>query len=231
MNVSLGVAALCMLGVTACQITSPDLQPLGVGDVEVRNNRAVVTDGAIEITVEYAEWPENVRITEEVTPIRILIENRGDEPVSVRYEDFALFGNSGSTYRALPPFDIEGSAIVLGGPDTSLSNPAIEYRSFRVFQPYGPVYPGLDTFGGPYYYEGYYSETYPRWPRRELPTEEMLERALPEGVIDPGGRLAGWLYFERVDDDETWVVFEARPGDIETGKSITSLEVTFVVDD
>lgn len=231
MNVCQVAAAACLLGMTGCQVTSPDLEPLDVGDVEIRNKRAVVTDGAIEITVEYAEWPENVRITEEVTPIRIVVDNRGERSVTVRYDDFALLGTSGVAYRALPPFDIKGSAIVLGGPDSTLHNPAIEYRSFRVFQPYGPVYPGLDTFSGPYFYDAYYSDTYAQWPRRELPTEEMLARALPEGVIDPGGRLAGWLYFERVDDDEAWVIFEALLGDVETGEPVSRLNVTFLVRD
>lgn len=231
MNVVHVAAAACLVGVAGCQITSPDLEPLDVGDVEVRNDRAVVTDGKIEITVEYAEWPEAVRITEEVTPIRIVIENRGDVPISVRYGDFALLGTSGTAYRALAPFDIEGSAIVLGSPDMRLHNPAIEYRSFRVYQPYGPVYPGLDTFSGPYSYDAYYTDTYAYWPRRELPTEEMIERALPEGVLDPGGRLAGWLYFERVDDDEDWVIFDAVLGDVESGDPLSRLSVTFIVSD
>ena len=30
-----------------------------------------------------------------------------------------------------------------------------------------------------------------------LPTPEMLERALPEGVLEPGRTTSGFLYFER----------------------------------
>lgn len=31
-----------------------------------------------------------------------------------------------------------------------------------------------------------------------LPTVDMIERALPEGVLDPGRRMSGFLYFEHL---------------------------------
>ena len=35
--------------------------------------------------------------------------------------------------------------------------------------------------------------------RFQLPTGAMVQKALPEGVLEPGGRVTGFLYFEDID--------------------------------
>jgi hypothetical protein len=39
------------------------------------------------------------------------------------------------------------------------------------------------------------------WAEIELPTAEMRRRVIPEGVIESGWDLEGWMFFEKVDDD------------------------------
>jgi hypothetical protein len=67
----------------------------------------------------------------------------------------------------------------------------------------------------------------PSWNFEErLPTPEMVGAALPEGVLNPGGYISGWLYFEKVDDDESRVQLRASMRNIEE-EPIARLTVPF----
>jgi hypothetical protein len=56
-----------------------------------------------------------------------------------------------------------------------------------------PNYPGEFSIDAPYHqhYDGYWDG------RAVLPTPEVIARAMPEGVLNPGGRLDGYVYFEK----------------------------------
>ncbi len=62
-----------------------------------------------------------------------------------------------------------------------------------------------------------------------LPSREMMERALPEGVVDSGGRVSGFLYFQHVDRREAQVSLEMKLVDAKTGESLGHLTIPFVV--
>ena len=64
----------------------------------------------------------------------------------------------------------------------------------------GPVYPGLTTFAGPLMCDPFfYASYYPRFVQLQLATGDMVQKALPEGALQPGGRMTGFLYFDNVD--------------------------------
>jgi hypothetical protein len=54
----------------------------------------------------------------------------------------------------------------------------------------------------------------------ELPSREMLALALPEGVLEPGQRVAGFVYFERVPRDVSVVRLTAPLVDARSGESL-----------
>ena len=59
---------------------------------------------------------------------------------------------------------------------------------------------GVGYWGGPWIYPPYYGDWVFFWgpsyyPAR--PSMEVLELGLPEGVLPPGGRVSGYLYFKR----------------------------------
>src|SRR5690606_18914943 len=92
-------------------------------------------------------------------------------------------------------------------------------------------YPWIEPYGG--YYPSvidYYDRYYPQFLRIPLPTGDMIQKALPEGVLMPGGTLTGFLYFENVDGDVPSVDFtaelvEATNGD---GDPIGVIRIPFV---
>jgi hypothetical protein len=76
----------------------------------------------------------------------------------------------------------------------------------------------------------YYDRYYPVW-SVSLPTEDMLEMAIPEGVLEPQGRISGFLYFPRVNPDAERVVFQAALVSARTGEEFGAVEVPFVVEE
>lgn len=57
----------------------------------------------------------------------------------------------------------------------------------------------------PLYYGNYGSS----WARIPLPSQKMINEALPEGVLNHNGELEGFLYFQPVDPDDRQVTFRA----------------------
>lgn len=58
----------------------------------------------------------------------------------------------------------------------------------------------------------------------------MISRIVPEGVINSGGMLEGWLFFEKVDpSDLNRVTFRSDLINAETGKKFAELRIPFVV--
>ena len=92
---------------------------------------------------------------------------------------------------------------------------------------------GVGYWGGPWFYPPYYGDWVFFWgpayyPAR--PSMEVLESGLPEGVLPPGARVSGFLYFKRATGahqgalDLSWDVHDAR-----SGASLGSLHVPLEV--
>jgi hypothetical protein len=91
-------------------------------------------------------------------------------------------------------------------------------------------YPWSPAFAGSFVSDRWYYDRYrPVFRRVELPTGDMVPKALPEGVVDPGGRASGFLYFEEVGDVER-ADFIARLVDASTGARLGSVSIAFLAD-
>lgn len=168
----------------------------------------------VKMTIDADAWTGDEAVLQEVTPVQVTITNNSDSPLAVRYQNFALVSSEGEQFAALPPFQVEGSVneaemISPYGP----IDPAFSYDGFALSPYYGGLYDGIgvyDTYGFGPYDMYYYDEYGTYWQDIQLPTEPMLERALPEGVVKPGGQVKGFIYFENVDaEDVNRVWFQA----------------------
>ncbi len=170
----------------------PELRPAADADrIKGPDKGATATDADVTIEARVGAWrftPQD--LDHELTPVLVRIENNSDKPLRVRYEAFQLVTPRGLAFAALPPFDIHGEVSEYVG------NYAYAGPGFSVAPHLSGYYDGFGAWGAPFYgYDWYYSTYYPVYADFELPTGDMLIRALPEGVIEPDGRITGFLYF------------------------------------
>lgn len=231
---SLAVAGW-LIGLAACA-GQPSLEPAPDAErVSPGGTIARAADAGVTVTVDPDAWRGNVNIESAVTPMHVRTENRSGHKLRVRYEDFSLVSGA-DRYVALPPYDIRATVAGRGTPRhyPPVGSLAYRYNGFYVSPFYHDFYPDLDVWHGhAFLLDPYYDHYYPYWQRMriELPTAEMLRYALPEGVLEDGGAVAGFLYFERIDSQagEPRVAFEVNVVDIVSDETLTTLEVPFVV--
>ncbi|MCY1054095.1 hypothetical protein [Nannocystis sp. SCPEA4] len=158
-----------------------------------------------------------------ITPLLVTITNHSDHALELRYDYFGLVSPGGVRYAALPPFQIHD---IVYAPVNMVSPPL----NFGVAPYLSPWYPGWSTWNGPFPYRApYYDSYYTAFERVALPTGDMVQKALPEGVLEPRGRITGYLYFESVRDTSR-VNFVTHLVDAHTGQALGTVEVPFVVD-
>lgn len=185
----------------------------------------------VTVLVQADGWPGPLHIEEEVTPLKIRIDNDSGQPVRMRYNEFTLIGPNGASFAALPPSQIESELSVMTDAPGEPYGTGFYHRYFAVAPYHVTLYPNIDPYTGrfpadPYYHSAYYSY----WADVDLPTPEMRQRAIPEGVIRSGGSLDGWIFFERVDDDLPKVVFRADLVNADTGRKFAEARIPFAVE-
>ena len=189
-----------------------DLKPAAAADeVPFLERAAQDSDGQIEIIAQPAPWPGDAVITRAVTPLRVQIRNHGEIPVEVHLHAIALVSGEGRVHHAVPPVAIRGRVPSLDQP-AQVVQPGFEADRFTVAGRYRRVHPRLRNYNGPFRHDvPYYRRYYDQWSTTErLPTPEMAASAMPEGVLEAGEQVTGWLYFERVSDDAERVHLTAR---------------------
>jgi hypothetical protein len=185
---------------------------------------AVAEAAGVRIVASADAWrgdPEGLERV--VTPMLVRVENDGAVAVQVRYEDFALVAADGRRFVAIPPFNVRGVV-------STLDRGGYPVYGFGVspFYPHLAVAPGIYPFDP--FYPFYYDPYWPYWHRWvTLPTGDMVQKALPEGVLQPGGRATGFLYFEDVAKARR-VTFEARLPVRDADNRTVSVTIPFVVD-
>lgn len=192
-----------------------------------RGEGAVAHEDGIDVEARMQAWTGRpTELSDAVTPVLVKIDNHGDRALRVRYEDFALVSGSGRRYAAIPVYDIEGSVL---RPTRRMLVPA---HAFYVAPYLAAYYPWLPPYDGPFAYDPFYYDTYYRQMKRvELPTVDMVTMALPEGVVDRGGEVAGFLYFQPLDEDVEHVTFRARLFAAHRAEEIGAATIPFVAAD
>ncbi|MCP3140034.1 hypothetical protein [Pyxidicoccus xibeiensis] len=239
MRRGLGLACAVLLLAAGC-IPEARLQPTtGARVLQGDRDAATAAAAGVELVADGAAWkgsPGNLERS--LTPVFVKLDNRGSRPLRLQYEDFALVGGeSRFRYAALPPFSLgTGNASReqgIGGSGRTSLHPGFSsgmwpYGPFGSYGPYsgGRWGPYTSPFFSPFYPDPYYSGYACQEP---LPTQDMLERALPEGTLGAGGHVEGFLYFPNVSERESQVVLQARLVDAETGKPLGTLDIPFQV--
>src|SRR6266849_2693664 len=90
-------------------------------------------------------------------------------------------------------------------------------------------YPGWTAWPYPFAYDPFYYDRLMAYLPKELPTKDMLAEALPAGVLQPGGRVSGFVYFQGIADRETRVKFEMDLVDANSSEALGHVSLPFDV--
>lgn len=234
MRLPIAIAAIALLGACAHQnvlVPAPgsSLGPEGGATGEVAKVRIDVKGDA------WKDDPKN--LGDFLTPVLVEIANGSNRPVQVRYSSFGLVGQSGFQYAALPPFQPMGTAygsldapVDVAPAAARLAPPAIHAAHNRFFvapyqaQYFGYFAPWPYAFPFDSYYWGQYYYTWVE----PLPTPAMMNEALPEGVLQPGGAIGGYVYFQNVSPREGRVTFVANLVDAESQDELGQVRIPLV---
>ncbi len=221
-NVAIGLG-LSLL-VAGCAM-GPELTPApGANQVVGREDAAVAEVAGIRVMVQADAWTGVPPVLPELTPLQVSIENRSGRPLRIRCQQFALVTPSGRRYAALSPYRLEDAA---GRP---IMAPGFPYREFSFAPYYNPTRWELPGWPGPFLYDPTYAHRYYSLWQAPLPTEDMLGKALPEGVLAEDGYLrSGFLYFEEVDEEVPRLDFTFELVDAASGERFGAIRIPFVV--
>jgi hypothetical protein len=175
----------------------------------------------VHVTVDSDAWRAGF-VRDVLSPVRVTIENGSRRPLRIAYGTFTLRGARGFRLAALPPYRV------------AARNPVVVDPGFvGVGFGYAP-WAGRHYRGAPLWLHGgfpldapYYDRFYGGWPAA-LPDEDVLRQALPEGVLDAGGRISGFLYFPD-QPKGTALTFLAALVDADTGQSFGTVAIPFTV--
>ena len=218
------VALLTSVGSCAKQ---PQLLPRsGYTSAIGRRSLAVESRSGVMMTADGSVWDSPPKdLATEVTPVWVTLHNGTGQPLRVQYDEFTLRGTSGAVYVALAPYVLRASR----------SRPVFEvpnggyFDKFYVAAYLAPFYPWLPFWKGPLPYGPSVNSV---WWRASSPTASMLERALPEGVVDNDGTASGYLYFQKVGAREGQAIFLARlqapTGVPEPTHQLAAIDIPFV---
>jgi hypothetical protein len=186
---------------------------------------AVASAAGVRVTVRSQSWKGEPRDLESiVTPLYVSVENDSATAIRIRYRDFTLTSSDGLQSPAIPPLSIQRP-----GTNVVAVAPSFTAHRFLLLRPYGPFYPAYPLWDGPFDWDPvFYDQFYSTW-EPPLPTPDMLKQALPEGVLQPGGRVAGFLYFRRLRQEGGRVIFAQDVIVAETGERLATPRIPLVL--
>jgi hypothetical protein len=161
-----------------------------------------------------------------LVPLKIRIKNDSGRPIRVLYQDFALTGRKGRSYRPVPvlPMDVDARKAI------PKLIPIYAASKFFVAPGFHDVYATLEPWKAPLERdEELYDRLFRRWGDRRPPLD-VLRAALPEGVLDDGGVVTGYLFFESPLDKESRVSLEATFGGGDGQTTVASIEIPFKIE-
>lgn len=207
---------VAVLGLAGCA-SHPALRP---AEAARGNGEGVAdTSASVMVVAQSENWAGSPNPIEGYQPVHVRIENRGDHPVRLRYQDFQL-AIGDSTRSPADPRAIEGRSYTTAYGHEDASYGRYARRGFHIAPHHAELIdraPNAYTagYGHPHrfghgfhsgfgYGFGYgfrgvhyggYRHGGPHAREVELPSRDMLLAAIPEGVLEPGGRLEGFLYY------------------------------------
>jgi hypothetical protein len=225
----LPIGLLLVAGVVGCSPTAAYLEPAPLAKTLPRRRHDVVSEVAgIRMVADGDAWDADPgNLGNVITPVKVYLRNESGTPLRVRYKDFRLTA-AGFTSMALPPYKISGTVNEPRFVDVPVV-PAFAYSRFFIAPYYAPYYDwDFDMWNGPFAWDPAYYQTYYTMWQESLPTQDMRAEGIPEGVLNPDGRLSGFLYFQKIDKHAGPVTLTFDLVNADTGKHLGTIKLPFV---
>ena len=184
----------------------------------------VASRGGVTLVADAEPWKgDPATLSQVMTPIHVRLLNHSDRDLAVRYQTFVLHSDTGRELRPMPP--IRGGA---SKDARALRAPKPDAHGFH-FAPYYRDALGEQVryWTGGFAFDPYFYEGHAAW-RPRLPTDAMVRRALPEGVLEPGGWVSGFLYFARVDPEARRLTLHVDLDLPQGEERIATIEIAFI---
>jgi hypothetical protein len=211
----------------ACSRTVARLSPApGVAVVPGPGAGASTTVDGIQVIARAEAWKWNpTDLSTKVTPLLLELQNNGNREVLIRYNQIWLTDAAGHRFNVMPPYDINATVTQA----YTIENPFYGFRGFAIAPYLSRWYPRMLRYRGAFAYDpAYYSPYITRYAQVQLPTVDMVQRALPEGVLSPNGHAEGFVYFEALRPDAGTVTLAVNLLDASNGSLIGTAEIPFV---
>jgi hypothetical protein len=219
--------AAAFLGSAGCA-TVPSLYPAPDARTLPSQARSALGEAAgVQAIATAGTWNGEPRDLDwRLTPIELALRNNSAQRIRLSYPQITLTTSSGFTVTALPPYQITGTATEMSTRPVLV--PRFSYSRFALAPYHRAYYPQLGPWDDRWPMDPmYYEASYPHW-QIPLPTTDMLERALPEGVLEPNGQVSGFVYFPRLPPDVTSATLRIALQDADTGATLGTIEIPFV---
>ncbi len=150
-----------------------------------------------------------------VKAVHVSVVNQTDQPLRLHAKDFSLDTAGGVATPALPPYQV---AQVAGQYAWAMDSywpgyygawPGYSFRN----------YPGWGGWGGPWAYG--YSDA---WSMRQV-AGRVVDKALPEGALEPGGHAEGLVYFRQPPREVGDLALRLRLTDAQDQEPLGEVEV------
>ncbi len=198
------------------------------GDVVVPGpgEGAEATAAGVRVVARAHAWQWGpADLDSKVTPFLVQLQNNGTSSISVRYNRISLTDADGHRFEVMPPYDIDATLTER----FTVTNPYYGYDRFLIAPYLSRWYPRLVRYQGAFAYDpAYYSPYMTAYRAIQLPTADMVQRALPEGVLSPGGKVEGFVYFQHLHKDARTLTVSVDMVDANTGETLGTAKIPFV---
>jgi hypothetical protein len=187
------------------------------------DTRGITTVAGVQIEARFDDWdgkPKHLDRT--LTPVLVRIDNNGDRPMMVRFAKLALTDGS-RRYTVVPPFDVTRPITM----EYTVARPYFPNWDFAVAPYLLRFYPGATPAAGKFEFDPAPYAAQARFQNSKLPTADMVQRALPEGIVAPHGHVGGFVYFELAPVDRARLKFVAELVDPES-QEVATATIPFV---
>jgi hypothetical protein len=212
---------IILLSVAGCAHSGDLVPALGAKQLAGERGTVVASDAGVRVIVRPGAWDENPpNLADAALPLHVTIENRSAHPLALRHSTLKLRGPA-LDYAPLDAQQLVKKTVLVKEDPLILPRTGAEPLT-HIPHPLRSLSVKANPEAPPY--ERYYAEH-----TVALPTLDMIDRALPQRVLQPGERASGFLYFEPLRPEVHRARFTYDLIDARSALTFGHIEADFVV--